>query len=258
MRIHDLILEKLEGEETARGIRLLYACESGSRAWGFASPDSDYDVRTIYSHTADAYLSLREEPDNFLSLDDASKIDLAGWELRKALRLFKGCNASMNEWLLSPIAYRQEDAFLSRMRELLPAYFEPRKAMLHYLGLARQIIHHHLEGDRISIKKAFYVIRPLAAAAWIRDLGGQPPTDFAVILRETPSREVIAIRGLVEDLMAQKTHALEKAPIVLPHELASFFGESLPALEAAARTLAPRECWGIGPLDEVFREHLKR
>jgi hypothetical protein len=252
-----MIVDKLDGLSGEHQIRILMACESGSRAWGFASPDSDYDVRLIYSHSVDWYLALEETRDTIDSLDDATAIDLAGWELRKALRLFAGCNPSLNEWLLSPITYRQEDDFVARLRTLMPLYFNPRRAMHHYLGTARQIMKEHLREDRIGIKKAFYVIRPMAAAAWIRDLQTQPPTDLLTLLAQTPSPELLALQPHIAELITRKASAAEKEPITLPAPIRAFFQEIFPALEGAAKELPSMRRPDFGPLQEVFREYLK-
>ncbi|MBI1293300.1 hypothetical protein GC173_19010 [bacterium] len=256
MPIAELIREKIEAESRERQIRVLLACESGSRAWGFASPDSDYDVRLVYSHSPDWFMSLQETRDTIEVMDDVTTIDLAGWELRKALRLFLGCNPTMNEWLLSPIVYRQEDAFVERLRELMPSYFNPRKAVHHYLGTARQIMRHHLDGDRIGIKKAFYVIRPIAAAAWIRDLGAQPPTDFARLLEGTPSPEIQAIRPHVEQLIAIKAKAAEKEPIRLPQPLSELFHDVFHALEESAQSMPATTSVDPAPLQSLLRNFL--
>ena len=113
------ITAALAALEAQHGIRILYACESGSRAWGFPSPDSDYDVRFIYVHPLDWYLGLDEGPDTLnFPVDD--ELDLAGWELRKTLRLLRGSNAALFEWLQSPIVYHEAPGFRARLAPMLP------------------------------------------------------------------------------------------------------------------------------------------
>lgn len=111
------ILQKLQEIEKLHNVKVLYAVESGSRAWGFASPDSDYDIRFIYQHEADYYLSLWEQPDviEFMTEDD---LDGSGWDLRKAVKLLAKSNAPLLEWLYSPVVYYQDDAFLYEMQKL--------------------------------------------------------------------------------------------------------------------------------------------
>ncbi|MDX1973921.1 MAG: nucleotidyltransferase domain-containing protein [Candidatus Sumerlaeia bacterium] len=257
MNIAECIQLKLERVTQEQEIRILLACESGSRAWGFASPDSDYDVRLLYSHSLDWYLSLKEQRDSFESLDDVTTIDLAGWELRKALRLFGNSNPVIYEWLLSPIVYKQEEQFVGKLRALMPQYFNPRKAMHHYLGTARGVLKSYWDGERIGIKKAFYVLRPLAAAAWIRDFRHQPPTDFLTLLQQSPSPEIQALRSTIEELIHHKSGLMEKHPVVPPKALADFFNQGLSALEEQAAQLPTLEAPDYLPLERIFREFLK-
>src|SRR3954452_13450282 len=104
--VRDQILKRLEEAEAEHGVRILYACESGSRAWGFASPDSDYGVRFIYAQPRNWYLSFdverRRDVIEYPIVDD---IDQSGWDVRKALYLFTRNNGALLEWLHSPIVY---------------------------------------------------------------------------------------------------------------------------------------------------------
>ena len=103
------VLRRLDAVEREEDVRVLYACESGSRAWGFASPDSDYDVRFIYVHRPDWYLSIVDRRD-VIERPIVDEYDLSGWELRKTLRLFRKSNPPLIEWLGSPIVYRERTA----------------------------------------------------------------------------------------------------------------------------------------------------
>ena len=103
--------------EREQDIKILYAVESGSRAWGFASRDSDWDVRYIYVHRLEWYLRIEDEKDSREEILP-NDIDLAGWELRKALRLFRKSNPPLMEWLNSPIVYLQNFSTADRLREL--------------------------------------------------------------------------------------------------------------------------------------------
>lgn len=130
------ILDKLKEIEKQKGVEILYACESGSRAWGFASPDSDYDVRFIYKHDLDYYLSLWEKPDviEFMTEDD---LDGSGWDLRKAVKLLAKSNAPLLEWLYSPVVYFQDEAFVQQMQALATECFSPIASLHHYLGTTK-------------------------------------------------------------------------------------------------------------------------
>jgi predicted nucleotidyltransferase len=254
--MRDRIIEELRRTAEGDKVRILYACESGSRAWGFASPDSDYDVRFLYSHGLDWYLRLGATPDTIEHLDDVTTIDLAGWELRKALRLFAGCNPTLNEWLGSPIVYTSEQDFLAALRDLVPVYFNPRKAIHHYLSLAGRIASEHLKGDTITIKKAFYILRPLAAAAWIRDTGGMPPTEFSRLLEETRCEQLRAIRTEIEELVRRKATAAEKHPIELPRPIALYIHHTRRAFEIEATQVSPSGSNDLAPLEELMRRFL--
>lgn len=133
-------LASIAGE---KGVRVLFAAESGSRAWGFASPDSDYDVRFLYVPAWESYDSVFPGADS-LTANLPGDLDMAGWELRKALQLFAKGNGPLYEWLGSPIVYRELPGFADELRALLPAVFHPPVVLFHYLGLARRTLEAHL------------------------------------------------------------------------------------------------------------------
>ena len=93
-------------------MRVLLAVESGSRAWGFASPNSDYDARFIYSSAPDWYLSIDlEDKHDVIEYPIVDEIDLNGWDVRKALRLFARSNPAFVEWIQSPTIYLERGGF---------------------------------------------------------------------------------------------------------------------------------------------------
>lgn len=173
------IQAKLRELENQHSVRILFACESGSRAWGFPSADSDYDVRFIYAHAADWYLTIDDHKD-FIEIPVNEVLDINGWDIRKALRLFRNSNAPLYEWLQSPIVYRQNDAFTENIKELMHTYFSLRAGMHHYLSMARNAFA-DLQADEVRIKKYFYCLRPLLAATWIADKQQLPPMEFPVL-----------------------------------------------------------------------------
>ncbi len=100
------IKEQLRRIEDAENIKILLAVESGSRAWGFASPDSDYDVRFVYIRSLEDYLRLDATRDVIeLPIDDV--LDINGWDLQKTLRLLHKSNPTLFEWFSSPIVYKK-------------------------------------------------------------------------------------------------------------------------------------------------------
>ena len=239
-------LAKLEAE---RGIRILYACESGSRAWGFPSPDSDFDVRFIYCHSPAWYLTLDEGRDTLdFPVDD--ELDLAGWELRKALRLLRGCNAALFEWLQSPVVYHETLDFRARLRPVLPAAFNLKAGLHHYLGQLRRGVEEELAGEEVRLKRLFYALRSALAARWIRERHTLPPMEFG------PLRELLPpeLAGEVAALLAQKAEANEKTVVARPAALAAFLAAEYAAGRAAREGLpVARGAGAVAELDGVFR-----
>lgn len=204
----ETINRQLEKVLLHNGIEILYACESGSRAWGFASPDSDYDVRFIYVHSKEYYLSIEEQRDVFeLPIDNL--LDINGWELRKALKLFRKSNAPLFEWLQSPIVYQSNASFRLEVSSLLPEYFSPRAMMHHYLSMAKSIVDVDLSGSEVKLKKYFYALRPALACRWIADRNEVPPMEFGKLRKLLDSD----LNGVVDDLIEKKAKADEKATI---------------------------------------------
>ena len=136
-------------------IKILYAVESGSRAWGFASTDSDWDVRYIYVHNLDWYLKIDDQRDNLEEMLP-NDLDFAGWELKKALRLFRKSNPALLEWLRSPIVYLQQHSMADKLRDLTKEYFNPKSCLHHYLHMAEGNFKVYLEKDMVKVKKYFY------------------------------------------------------------------------------------------------------
>lgn len=233
--------------ETTHGIRVLYACEAGSRAWGFASPDSDYDVRFIYSHSVAWYLRLDEGPDT-LSFPVDEELDLAGWELRKALRLLRSSNAALFEWLQSPIVYHAAPNFREQFWPLLPRAFNLKAGQHHYLGQLRRGVEDELLTEQVKIKRLFYALRAALATRWIRLEQSLPPMELAPLRALLPPE----LQGTVEELLARKAGADEKTLVPRPAALVEFL-----AAEYAAG-LAVREVLPVGggklELDAVLRQ----
>ncbi|MFK7905322.1 MAG: nucleotidyltransferase domain-containing protein [Chitinophagales bacterium] len=244
-------LQKLEKE---RNIKILYACESGSRAWGFPSPDSDYDVRFIYIRPIDWYLSINEKTDHITLPLDPDNLDIVGWDIRKVLGLMRKSNASIFAWMLSPIVYHNEKGFLERLQELAPQYFAPRAAIHHYLGLTRKIVQTELQKERVNIKKYFYVLRPLLCAKWIAERKEAPPMEFQNLLPLIEGNE--ELMEVIEDLLERKEKALEGAYIQRVPLIHDFAEQELTNLHQMAKDLPKTQPDGE-PLNEWFRDLLK-
>ena len=186
---------------------MLFAIESGSRAWGFASPDSDYDIRFIYRHPHDWYLSLHESRDVIERGIDGRDIDLSGWDLRKALRLLLKWNPALHEWLVSPITYSEAGTGRSDMLALYEAHADLRAVAYHYLSIAKAQWSRMRTGDEVRLKKYFYVIRPLMALHWLDVRSGVPPMNFAELREAGPWPQ--AMDNAIDDLIAMKRETPE-------------------------------------------------
>jgi predicted nucleotidyltransferase len=224
--------------ETDHRIRVLHAAESGSRAWGFASPDSDFDARFIYAHDVAWYLTVLERTRPGQPQRDVIEqmlpgdLDVSGWDLRKALALVAQGNATPAEWLRSPIVYAGDAAARERLRALVDAAYRPLPAWHHYRSMAARNARTYLGGERVRLKKYFYVLRPLLCAQWLASGRGVPPMEFATLLDTLlPDGPV---RAAVETLLEAKRATAElgdgAAMPIIDAFVAAALGEAPPAL----------------------------
>lgn len=175
-----LIKSKLKEIEAKENIKILHCIESGSRAWGFASPDSDYDVRFIYIRPREFYLRLDKTRDVIeWQLDDT--LDINGWDISKALSLLYKSNPTLFEWNSSPIVYKTTDEWKS-VATIVNKYFVAKSGLYHYLSTAKGNYREYLKGETVRFKKYFYVLRPLLACKWILDKGTPPPMLFSELM----------------------------------------------------------------------------
>ena len=172
-----LIKEKLHEIEQRENCRILLAVESGSRAWGFASPDSDYDVRFIYVRPRESYLRLNRVRD-VIELPINGVLDINGWDVDKTLKLLHKSNPTVFEWFSSPIVYQTTD-FTEAFKPVMRRYFSSKSGLWHYLQMAEGNYREYLRGDMVKAKKYFYVLRPILACRWILEKGTPPPMLFS-------------------------------------------------------------------------------
>lgn len=241
-----LVPQKLRELEQTYGITVLYAAESGSRAWGFASPDSDYDVRFIYKRPRQEYLRL-DAPRDVIELPIDDTWDVVGWDLNKSLKLLHKSNPGLYEWLGSPICYLSR-GLEQRLRPLMQLCFSEEKMMHHYLSMAHNNTHAYLRGTTVRPKKYMYALRPLLACQWILDRHCAPPVPFSALVEAAlPER----LRETVEQLIALKVSGPEQMEIPHIPELDAYIGQmesALPALMAQIPEKAPD--WK--PLNDFF------
>ena len=185
----DIILRELKKIEEQENVKIIMAIESGSRAWGFASPDSDYDVRFIYVRKEEDYLKLEKTRDVIeWKLDDV--LDINGWDIKKALQLLHNSNPTVFEWCASPIIYWETEEF-AWLKNILPQYFSVKKSLYHYWHTSETHYKTHLLNDEVNIKKYFYALRPLLAAKWILDKRSAPPMLFEELVEEEVKMELV-------------------------------------------------------------------
>ncbi|MBN2161695.1 MAG: nucleotidyltransferase domain-containing protein [Pontiellaceae bacterium] len=250
--MRELISKTLDNVERDAACSVLYACESGSRAWGFASPDSDYDVRFIYVHDLAWYLNLEARKDT-IDLMLPNDLDLGGWELQKSLRLFQGCNLALNEWIGSPIVYADEHGLRAMLKDLIPDYFNPKKAMFHYLNMANKASETMDSDGSIPIKKLFYVLRPLLACCWIQSYSSMPPTAFGELLEaELLPNDILRE---INSLLAEKAGAAEGFRVMIPSALFQWYSAERDKLETHARNVSSTGSKNWEPLNRLFRTY---
>lgn len=158
----DAIRKKLNEIEAANQVKILYAVESGSRAWGFASPDSDYDVRYVFIRLIKDYLRIDPLPDHIDGpLDEVQ--DYSGWDIKKALGLLGKSNPSLLEWLHSSVVYAQTAAW-RYFADCADAYFSVERNLHHQYASAYSTWRNFLQGEQVRLKKYLYALRPLCGA----------------------------------------------------------------------------------------------
>jgi uncharacterized protein len=195
------IRSRLRHAEEEHDVKVLFAVESGSRAWGFASPNSDYDARFIYVHRPEWYLSVDlEERRDVIEYPIVDVLDVNGWDLRKALRLFWKSNPGFVEWIQSPIVYERRGTFHDQVLRLLPAVYSTESGIYHYRSMAKTNFRGYLQQEMVPLKKYFYVLRPLLAVRWMEKLGTPAPIEFDRLLQvaETESGFLDAVQDLLE------------------------------------------------------------
>ena len=224
-----IIIKKIKEIEEKENVRVIMAIESGSRAWGFESPDSDYDVRFVYVRQLEDYLCLEKVRDVIeWQLDDV--LDINGWDLKKALQLMHDSNPTIFEWCASPIVYK-DSVYFDKLKELRHSYFSCKKSLYHYWHMASNNYQNYLQKDQVIIKKYFYVIRPLLAAKWIVDKGTQPPMLFSELVEaELPSD----LKDIINNLLDMKQKMPEMGLASKIKELDEFIESELEVVKKAA------------------------
>ncbi len=245
------VIEKLKQIEQSQNVKILHAIESGSRAWGFASQDSDFDVRFIYIRSLKQYLLLEKTTD-VLEYPIDALWDIHGWDLQKALRLLHGANATLVEWLYSPIVY-QSCAEMEELRTLANKTFQPRAGVYHYLHIATKHGKKYLHSEKIKAKQYFYVLRPVLSCLWILDYKTPPPVSFFDLIQShLPS----CLHPIAEALVEQKKFSSEKDTISPIAELNDFLLNQFEIIGQCVHSLPPKTKIDWKPFDDIFQKLL--
>lgn len=249
--MYDVIIKNLETIEQEHDITILFACESGSRAWGFPSRDSDYDVRFIYVHKRDWYLTITPGKDT-LDFPISGDLDIGGWELRKTLALILKSNAVVGEWLQSPIIYKTEQDFHNELSRIARAHYSLKSSCYHYLSIAKNTIEQHLQGPDIKMKKYFYILRPLLAARWICEKKQIPPMEFSRLLDLIKDQPPLL--SSIDMLLKKKEHAVEKDMIKRIPQIDDFIRHDFDTYNHIAESLPVVDNKNIEELNTFFRK----
>lgn len=248
-RIEELILLKIKEIEEKEHVKVLHVVESGSRAWGFASPDSDYDVRFVYVRDREHYLSLQEKKD-FIDWELNDVLDINGWDLKKALQHFHKSNATLFEWSNSPVVYYTTKEWQELYEQVAKEYFACKPSMYHYYGTANKNYHEYLCENLVKYKKYFYVLRPILACKWIELKQCPPPVLFDTLVENVLEDNMkTSVRNLLDKKV--KMSESEKAPKM--EGINQYIEEKLEYYKDLLDLMADDRNPDWEPLERVFR-----
>lgn len=249
-------ISRLQDRLQADDLHLLFAAESGSRAWGFHSPDSDYDVRFVFASKANRYLTIAG-PLQTMRYDEDDKYDYVGWDIRKTLGLAQNSNPALLEWLRSTIVYADDYDFQDKLSDIMYEHFSPRRLVYHYVNFAantKGYINKVFDGD-YTCKQYLYALRPILCVMWMTECPGRmPPVRLLDILMSmTLPHE---LKGEMKRLLKMKSHVYEKHPYrsnYLNEFITNWFrdNENI-TVQFDAREVPP------GLLDDLFAETVMR
>ncbi|MCH2176109.1 MAG: nucleotidyltransferase domain-containing protein [Lentisphaeria bacterium] len=247
------IRKYLEELESSKGIKILLACETGSRAWGFPSPDSDYDVRILYKHKLDWYISLGSPRDTIEQMLDDNEIDISGWELRKSLNLMMKSNAPLIERVQSPIIYKADEKFLPEYIKLVKNCYSRIATMHHYLSIAQKCYTEITEGKTYKLKRFFYGLRTATVCEWILVHEEIPPIEFSKVLEgiEVPQ----PIQNKIKDLVELKATKSENYLHIGEEDVIAYMKSCIDQAKEQI-TLLPSAAFNKGAIDEFLKEQI--
>ncbi|QPA32727.1 nucleotidyltransferase domain-containing protein [Thermaerobacillus caldiproteolyticus] len=206
--MNEYIHKRITTLQQEQNVRILYACEAGSRAYGIAAPGSDYDVRLITIKPVRSYLSVSSVRETWS--ESLPPVELHSWDVFKALKLFTKSNPSLYEWFLSPIIYNKDDFFYNKMNAMIQRYYSLRRLAHHYHSLAKRNskeLARKEQGSRAYIKTYVQALRGALAVRWIVQNRTLPPlsllhlsdgdetmSELVCLLQKAKQGERIALR----------------------------------------------------------------
>jgi len=245
-------LNKLEEE---KDVKILLACETGSRAWGFPSPDSDFDIRIIYKHKKDWYLSLNKQKDSIALMYENNEIDITGWDLRKSLKLLQKSNPPLLERIQSPIIYKSDDEFLTEMKTVAQSQYSRIATIHHYLSMAKKFLSELKENEDYKLKKFFYALRSATACKWILETDEIPPIEFIKMVNKVELSKPLTDR--INELIHLKSTKSESYRHKGEKELISFIENCINESDEKRQKL-PSAKGNVDDLNALFLKILAR
>ncbi|MGG0793785.1 nucleotidyltransferase domain-containing protein [Brevibacillus laterosporus] len=252
--MRETIQNEIKKIEQLHNVKILFAVESGSRAWGFPSKDSDYDVRFVYIRHPEWYLSIDDKRD-VIEVPINDLLDINGWDIRKALRLFRKSNPPLLEWLVSDIVYHDAYGFKDELLTLRQQVFSLRASLHHYLSMAKGNYRDYLQGEQVKIKKYFYVLRPILACMWIEKFNTNPPISFQELVSNLLNDS--ELKREIEELLKRKIAGDELNLENRIDILNKFIEEKLQHLIEFANEYKSEQSDPTQQLDQIYRKYLK-
>jgi predicted nucleotidyltransferase len=249
------IIQHIKQLEAEKDIKVLLACETGSRAWGFPSPDSDYDIRMIYVHRQDWYLSIRDKKDSIEYMSEDRLIDISGWELRKSLQLLQKSNAALLERIQSPIIYVQDEAFVQEFLALSQQQYSRIRTIHHYLSMTKKIYEELKSNESYKLKRFFYVLRAALVCKWILEKEVLPPIDFRVVYQNLDLEPALVqrIAALIDFKKTVDESYRHQGETPLLELIQTCIHQS-----EAAKQLLPSGTGQLEELADLFRKYIKK
>lgn len=250
--MENIIKEKLREIEENERVEIIYAAESGSRAWGFSSPDSDYDVRFIYKRPKEDYLKL-DPFSTVIEWQTDDTFDISGWDIRKVLLMLYKSNPTVFEWNNSPVVYKTTVEW-EEISEEINKFFMSYTGLYHYFNYARTTYMKYLRSERVRLKKYFYALRPILACRWILSEGTPPPMSFIELCDKKLPKELFPE---VNALLQMKMSSCETSEIEKLGKLNSYITEELDILAEEIKAMPGSKRPDMSELDRIFLSLMK-